>query len=153
MKKHKILSQLSQATCYFLAFLFTYTGISKLIDHDLFLSSILQSPIIRNWAITISWLVPVIELLIVALLLSDKYRYSGLLFSLFLMTSFTFYIAYMMLFIENLPCSCGGVLKVLTWGNHILLNCFLMVLILISLLSIPRDKLFIAINRTSPKPV
>ena len=150
MKKTEIINNL---TCYLLIFLFTYTGVTKLIDHSFFKSSILQSPIISNYATVISWLIPLLELSIVVMLSFAKYRQKGLLFSLLLMTVFTVYIIYMILFIPHLPCSCGGILKELSWSSHLLFNSFLVLLILISLLSYTKNKLFIAINRTSRKPV
>ncbi len=153
MKQSKILLQINTVTRYLLIFLFTYTGLSKLIDHDNFLTSLLLSPLIRNQALILVWLVPVVELLIVALLLSDKYRQTGLACSLILMTVFTVYVAYMILFIKHLPCSCGGVIKELSWSNHILFNSFFILLITISLLFATNHQFFIAINRTSRKPV
>ncbi len=153
MEQNKILIQITAVTRYLLIFLFTYSGISKLIDHDNFLTSLLLSPVIRNQALLLVWLVPVIELLIVALLLSDKYRKTGLACSLILMIVFTVYVAYMILFIKHLPCSCGGVIKELSWSNHILFNSFFIALITISLFITNQYKLFIAINRTSRKPV
>lgn len=150
MKKTEIINNL---TCYLLIFLFTYTGVTKLIGHSFFKSSILQSPIISNYATVISWLIPLLELSIVVMLSFAKYRQKGLLFSLLLMTVFTVYIIYMILFIPHLPCSCGGILKELSWSSHLLFNSFLVLLILISLLSYTKNKLFIAINRTSRKPV
>ncbi len=153
MKQSKILLQIIAVTRYLLIFLFTYTGISKLIDHDNFLTSLLLSPLIRNQALILVWLVPVIELLIVSLLLSDKYRQTGLVCSLILMIVFTVYVAYMILFIKHLPCTCGGVIKELSWSNHILFNSFCILLITISLFFTIQHKLFIAINRRSRKPV
>ena len=150
MKKIEIVKDL---TCYLLIFLFTYTGLTKLIDHTVFKSSILQSPIIGNYATLISLLIPLLELSIVVMLAFDKYRQKGFLFSLLLMTAFTIYIIYMILFIPHLPCSCGGILKELSWSNHLLFNSFVILLILVSLLSQNKHKLFIAINRTSRKPV
>lgn len=150
MKKNQIVNNL---TCYFLIFLFTYTGITKLIDHSVYKSSILQSPGISNYATVISWLIPLLELLIVIMLAFEKYRQKGFLFSLLIMTVFTIYITYMILFIPHLPCSCGGILKELSWNNHLLFNSFLILLILVSLLTYTKHKLFIAINRTSRKPV
>lgn len=153
MKQSKIFIQISTVTRYLLIFLFTYTGISKLIDHDNFYTSILLSPVIRNSASVIVWLVPVVELLIVALLLSNKFIQTGLFCSLILMTVFTLYIGYMILFMKHLPCSCGGVIKQLSWSNHILFNSFFILLIIISVLFNSQHKLFIAINRISRKPV
>ena len=153
MKKTELINYTTILTCYLLIFLFTYTGITKLIDHSIFKSSILQSPIISNNATVISWLIPLLELSIVVMLAFGKYRQKGFLFSLVLTTVFTIYIAYMILFIPHLPCSCGGILKELTWGNHLLFNSFFILLILISYLSNTRQQFFIAINRTSRKPV
>lgn len=152
-KNEKILSLLYIVTDYSLIFLFTYTGINKLIDHNTFETTLLQSPVIRSQAAILSWLIPITELFTVFLLLLNKYKQSGYLFSLILMAIFTCYIAYMMLFIPQLPCSCGGILKELSWSNHLLLNSFLILLILVSLLSNTKQKLFIAINRESRKPV
>ncbi len=153
MKTIEKINHLNIATRYLLIFLFTYTGMSKLMDHDTFEVTILLSPIIKQQGAIISWLIPVSELLIVVLLLVSKYMRTGLLLSLLLMTMFTVYIAYMLLFVPNLPCSCGGILKELSWSNHLLFNSFIIVLILISLFSIPKHKVFIAINRASRKPV
>lgn len=153
MKQSKILIQISAVTRYLLIFLFTYTGISKLIDHDNFYTSLMLSPVIHAQASIIVWLVPLIELLMVTLLLSSKYRQTGLICSLLLMIVFTVYIAYMVFFIKDLPCSCGGVIKQLSWSNHIFFNSVFILLITISLLFTTQHKLFIAINRTSRKPV
>jgi putative oxidoreductase len=153
MRKSKILIQISTVTRYLLIFLFTYTGISKIIDHNNFYTSIMLSPVIHAQASIIVWLVPAVELLIVALLLSGKYTQTGLVFSLLLMIVFTAYITYMVFFIKDLPCSCGGVIKELSWNNHIFFNCVFIFLITISLLFNIQHKLFIAINRTNRKPV
>ncbi len=153
MNQNKLLIRISILTRYLLIFLFTYTGVSKLVDHENFLTSLLLSPLIRNQALVIAWLVPMMEVLIVAFLLSDKYREIGLMCSLLLMLGFTAYIVYMVLFIKDLPCSCGGVIKELSWSNHILFNSFFILLITISLLFATKHKLFIAINRTSRTPV
>jgi hypothetical protein len=140
-------------TCYLLVFLFTYTGVSKIINHATFEVTLLQSPLARDYKTIISWIIPVIELIIVGLLLLEKSRRLGLLLSLLMMLIFTCYIAYMVLFIPNLPCSCGGILKELSWNSHLLLNSFIIVSIIISLFSLKNHKLFIAINRHSRIPV
>lgn len=153
MNKRKLLQYFNTVVCYLLVFLFTYTSVSKLMDHATFEITLLQSPIIKDHAIIISWLVPGIELIAVALLLLDKYRQEGLLLSLSLMITFTAYIFYMILFIPNLPCSCGGILKELSWDDHLLVNGFILFSITISLITSTKQKLFIAINRNSRTPV
>lgn len=153
MKEGEITIYLKSLASYLLIFLFTYTGVSKLIDHEVFEAGILQSPIVKQHAAIISWLIPIVELLVVVLLLRQQSRKTGLLLSLLLMIIFTAYISYMILFIPNLPCSCGGILKELSWNNHLLFNIFIIVLICISLSPFLSHKLFIAINRISRRPV
>ena len=149
----EIQQHLKSFTGYLLIFLFTYTGVNKLIDHAVFKSTLLHVPVIATYAGLISWLVPLLELLIVITLAVEKYRRVGFQLSLILMTAFTVYISCMILFVPHLPCSCGGVLQGLSWSNHIIFNCLFILLILISLGVINRQKLFIAINRESRNPV
>ncbi len=153
MMLSRIQNQLNSVTSYLLVFLFTYTALSKIIDHETFKSAILQSPLIKNEATAISWLIPGLEILIVIMLLSYRLRNVGLLMSLLLMTMFTGYIVYMILFVPHLPCSCGGVIQQLSWSNHVWFNCVFIILITTVLFSSNKHKLFIAINRTSRKPV
>lgn len=153
MEKRKFLQYFRSATYYLLIFLFTYTGISKLIDHATFEVALWQSPLTKDYRIIISWLVPVIELITVVLLFLEKYRLMGFFLSLILMTIFTGYITYMILFIPNLPCSCGGILKELSWRNHLLLNGFIIASTIISIITFNKQKIFIAINRQSRIPV
>jgi hypothetical protein len=140
MKKAQLLNQVPVLTAYFLVFLFTYTGVNKLIDHATFETTLFQSPLLRHHATLISWLIPLVELLFVSLLLSNKFRQTGMLLSLAMMVIFTGYIAYMILFIPGLPCSCGGILKELSWPGHLLFNSGIIVLILASLYSYTRNK-------------
>ncbi len=152
-KSEKIIRFLNSLTFFALIFLFTYTGISKLADHNNFETTLMQSPAIRSYASVISWLIPMTELFVVLLILTKKYRQTGYLLSLALMVTFTIYIGYMVLYTPHLPCSCGGILKELSWSGHLLFNSFFIVLIIISMLSNYLHKDFIAINRISRKPV
>lgn len=153
MNKRNFLYYFNNFTWYLLVFLFTYTGVSKIINHATFEVTLFQSPLAKDYRSIISWVVPGIELIIVLLLFPEKSRRLGLLLSLLLMLVFTCYIAYMVLFIPNLPCSCGGILKELSWNNHLLLNSFIIVSIIISLAGLTNHKIFIAINRHSRIPV
>lgn len=152
-KKEKIFKLINIAIYYLLIFLFTYAGISKLMDHNTFKTTLMQSPVIANMSAILSWMIPLAVLFTVFLLIVNKYKYAGYLSSLILMSVFTAYIAYMILFIPYLPCSCGGIWSELTWGNHLVFNVILIILILTSMLAISKHKIFIAINRISRKPV
>ena len=105
-----------------LVLLFTYTALSKLFEYKSFLYSLKHAPLTMAHASILSLLVPVIELITVSLLLFKSSRYWGLRISLILMITFTAYIGYMLVFIPQLPCSCGGVIKKMSWPQHLVFN-------------------------------
>lgn len=109
-------------------FLFTYTAISKILSHELFRNTLDRSPIIGNYATFLSIALPVTELVVACLLFFPRYKLAGLYSSFLLMLVFTFYLGYMILFDEELPCSCGGVIQQMSWQQHLWFNIFLTVL-------------------------
>jgi hypothetical protein len=107
--------------------LFTYTGISKLIDHNAFEVALRSSPV-KNWAELLLWLIPVIEMLTALILLLPSTRTIGFYISFALMVSFSAYIGLMIYSPAGLPCSCGGFLEQLSWNGHLVLNLILAIL-------------------------
>ncbi|MEP7374700.1 MAG: MauE/DoxX family redox-associated membrane protein [Chitinophagaceae bacterium] len=112
--------------------LFVYTALSKLSDLNKFKWSLLGSPV-KVYTNIIAWSVPIVELIISILLFIPKSRKLGLYFTFILMSIFTSYIIYMLAFVSNLPCSCGGVIELMSWKQHLFFNSFL---ILLSILGI-----------------
>ena len=108
--------------------LFLYTGLSKLYEHQLFIAVLKKSPLLHPFAAIISVALPLSEILIALLLLIPKTRLKGLYFSLLLITVFTAYLIFMVIFSPGLPCNCGGVIKLLTWKQHIFFNLFFILL-------------------------
>jgi hypothetical protein len=139
------------AAIYLLVFL--YTGINKLWFHQKFQVALMKSDLLAPYALFLSWAIPLIEIAISIFLFFPRTRKTGLIASVSLLAAFTLYIGYMMLFTPDLPCSCGGIISALSWPQHLILNIFLLLLGLISILPPTRNKLFIAINRRSRKPV
>jgi hypothetical protein len=115
-------------------FLFTYTALSKIIQHKLFLVTLNQSPLLNAKAGIISWALPAVELATAMLLVYRKTQRIGMSVALALMLVFTAYIFYLLLFASSLPCSCGGVLQSLSWQQHLLLNLLLTLLALFEIL-------------------
>ena len=105
-------------------FLFTYTALSKLTGFASFKATLQESPLIKDYASVLAYALPVTELVISGLLFIPYTRMAGLYSTLALMILFTGYIGYMLVFTPNLPCSCGGVLKQLSWKQHLLFNIF-----------------------------
>lgn len=108
--------------CGLFIFLFVYTAVSKFRDLHSFRQVLSTSPLLQQVAPVIAWVLPVTELSIAALLFFPSSRKMGLYASLALMLVFTVYIAYMLLFTPQLPCSCGGVIKQLSWRQHFVFN-------------------------------
>ena len=102
--------------------LFVYTAVSKWIDYASFQNTLQHSPLIGSFAVVVAWLLPLIELGIAALLFFDPTRKVGFYATGSLLIVFTVYIGYMLLTATHLPCSCGGVLKYLSWRAHLLFN-------------------------------
>jgi hypothetical protein len=103
-------------------FLFLYTAYAKIIDHDHFLKGLSKVHIISGFAVYISWLVPLAEIITSILLLIPQFAKWGLYAFTGLMTLFTGYILSVLLWEKELPCSCGGVIEKLSWSQHIWFN-------------------------------
>lgn len=133
--------------------LFVYTALNKLIEHTKFELVLKKSPLLEGYAVEVSWLLPIAEIIVSFLLLFPAMRKYGLYGAAVLMVLFTLYIVYMLLFTPNLPCSCGGVLEGLNWTQHLLFNIFFLLLSILALMMYKKHELFIAINRHRRTPV
>lgn len=77
------------------------------------------------------WAVPVSELFTAGLLCVNRWRNSGLFVSCILLFLFSMYIILVMNHaFERIPCSCGGIISKLTWGQHLVFNLFFLALAL-----------------------
>lgn len=102
--------------------LFVYTALSKLTNFVSFQYSIAQSPLLEKNVRIVAWTVPILELIISILLLLPRTRVWGFIASTCLMLLFTLYVAYLLVFIPSVPCACGGIMKTLTWPQHLFVN-------------------------------
>ncbi|MDR7371069.1 MauE/DoxX family redox-associated membrane protein [Flavobacterium aquidurense] len=102
--------------------LFIYAAISKILDFENFQVQLGQSPILSAFASWISWLVPIIEIIISLLLCIPKFRNFGLFGAFSLMIMFTAYIFIVLHFSSFVPCSCGGILEKMSWNIHLFFN-------------------------------
>jgi hypothetical protein len=108
--------------CGLLILLFTYAAISKLTDRPHFQAVLAQMLLIKHFAGFISFALPITELVVCALLFTPHTRLLGFYVFFGLLISFTVFIGYMILFVPNLPCRCGGVLELMSWGQHLVFN-------------------------------
>jgi len=102
--------------------LFLYTAISKLMEYSVFKEQLAASPFLAPVASFVAPSLLAVEFLLILLLAIPRWKLKGLYVSTALMAIFTLYIIVMMFFADHLPCSCGGVLAELSWGQHIIFN-------------------------------
>jgi len=107
---------------YALFMLFAYASLNKLIAYHIFVDDLSRSPLFGSYAAILSIAVPAIELTICGLLIIEKTRSIGFKASTLLMFLFTGYVAYVLLYMKKQPCSCGGIIRNLSWPNHLLFN-------------------------------
>jgi len=108
--------------CLLFAVLFVYAAVSKFMAIDEFKAQISKSPLITHHEWWISWLIPLIEVVISALLFVPRTQLVALYAAFTLMFIFTIYIGFMLAFTPNLPCSCGGILSRMGWTEHLFFN-------------------------------
>lgn len=120
--------------------LFAYAAITKLSDYYNFRFGLSESPFIGRFYNILAWLIPATELVIAGMLLLPLTRMAGLYASFFLMTLFTIYIAAMLTWSAEIPCSCGGVLEEMSWGTHIVFNSFFILISVIGIILLRKIK-------------
>ncbi len=131
-----------ELSCLLFIILFTYTGMVKLLEGQLFYDNIRNSPILGGKAMAsfASWAIPLSELAIALILIWKKTRLIGFYGAAVLMLLFTGYTLAIVFFAPYLPCSCGGVISLLSWEQHLILNLLLLLLALHGIISSHMDR-------------
>jgi hypothetical protein len=108
-----------------LILLFLYASVSKWLSFKLFIGEMNNQPF-PNWMTPyLVWSIPFIEVLIAVGLIFEKTRVPAFYASLVLMMAFTIYtVAILLHAFKYIPCSCGGVIRKLTWPQHLFFNLF-----------------------------
>lgn len=106
-----------------MALLFCYAALTKLLHYEQSRNEMLNQVFPRTWALILTWLVPSIELILTGLLLFKASIKWALWGATGLLVVLSAYIAIVMsgLF-GRVPCSCGGILKDMGYGTHLLFN-------------------------------
>lgn len=114
-----------------LILLFSYTAVSKIINFRSFQIEMHNQPLPKSLSSILIYFLPVFELCIVSALLFERSFMIGLIISLVVMLFFT---VYAILILSGafgwVPCSCGGVIRNLTWKQHLFFNLFIDALII-----------------------
>lgn len=107
-----------------LIFLFLYTAFSKLIVYDVYVRDLQRQRWISEYAEPLSIILPIVEFALSALLFFPRIKLWGLYGSLGFMIVLTTYVSALVFTQEDLPCSCGGLIRDLTWKEHFFFNIF-----------------------------
>jgi hypothetical protein len=102
--------------------LFLYTGISKIMEYSEFTDQLADSPIVGFAATPVALLLPWVEFAIGLMLIVPRWRLKGFYATLSLMILFTAYIIGLFSINKELPCSCGGIIALLSWKQHLVFN-------------------------------
>lgn len=130
MKKEKII----EIAASLLILLFIYASLSKLVNISEFRNDMLNQPFPKWMSSMLVWFVPGIEILISLALSFKLTRLWGLWGSAVLMGAFTIYTAIVLLNVfGRVPCSCGGVIKRLTWTQHLFFNAFFLLVAILGI--------------------
>jgi hypothetical protein len=120
--------------------MFIYTALSKWSDYDMTREQMALMPLITPVAHIIVWLLPSTEIALSLLIFFTRTKKIGLYAAVTLITLFTLYIAYMMIYYPTLPCSCGGFLNALSWTGHLIFNSVYIVLGVIALVLLKKER-------------
>ncbi|QNL49789.1 hypothetical protein H8S90_24295 [Olivibacter sp. SDN3] len=119
--------------------LFSYTAVSKLLDHERFVFQMRLAPVplMKTVAPFVGWILPFIELAVAFILYKEKTRYLGFIASLILMILFEIYISWMKIVSittgVDLPCTCGGIISQMGWGQHLIFNAVYIILLALAI--------------------
>lgn len=118
--------------------LFVSAAISKLMEGPAFYNNLVNSPF--SWVSQIakitSYAIPILELGTAILLVFHKTRLKGLYAAFILMVIFTGYVAGIKFISPYEPCSCGGVITLLSWNQHFILNLIWIALTIVGIILI-----------------
>ena len=131
---------LAKICAWILAIVFIYTAVSKVYDWEGTKRS-LYNQVFPLWsADMLLYILPMVEILIAVLLFINHTTKLGLKLSIILMTLFTGYVGLVLTgFYGRVPCSCGGIISILGWGEHLIFNIILLSIAILGLYSSRRS--------------
>lgn len=123
-----------------LILLFLYASVSKWLAFKTFIGEMNNQPF-PNWMTPfLVWSIPFIEVLIAVGLIFEKTRVQSFYASLILMLAFTIYtVAILFHAFKYIPCSCGGVIRKLTWPQHLFFNLFFVAISILGIILKKRE--------------
>ena len=123
--------QLCNVFAILIAIMFFYAASSKLLNYRMTKNEMLKQVFPRLIAMQLAWMVPFTELIVTYLLVIHTTQLAGFYAAAVLMASFSLYIAISATGIfGDLPCSCAGILKKMSYNWHLVFNLFFLLIAL-----------------------
>lgn len=110
------------AVSIFFVILFCYACISKILDFRNFQSQLGQSPGLAGYEIVVAYGIISLQMITVILLCFQTFRILGLWFTFGILSVFAGYVAFILIYSENLPCTCIGLFEKISWKGNLILN-------------------------------
>lgn len=102
-----------------------YASFSKYFDFSAFQRAMHNQPFPSWFSDVLVIFLPPMEIMAAVLIAFDKTRIIGLKATITLMTTFTLYIVAILLHLfPMVPCTCGGIIRLMSWSQHLLFNLF-----------------------------
>ncbi|MGN6639525.1 MAG: MauE/DoxX family redox-associated membrane protein [Mucilaginibacter sp.] len=129
--------------CFLLIVLWVYAAASKLLAFSEFQDQMSEQPLPPVLQHVLAYLLPAGELAAAGLLVFKRTTVTGLYGSAIMLTVFTAYIALGLLHVfARVPCSCGGILQHLGWGDHLVFNSIFLLINIIGIHQSKREEVF-----------
>ncbi len=130
--KRKIVVEL---VTFLLMSLYLFAAFSKWFAFTQFKNDINNQPFPNALTPWIIYSIPPLQVLITLALMFERTRTIGLYASLILMLAFSIYSAMVLLNVfDYVPCSCGGIIKGLSWPRNLILNLSFVAISLVGIL-------------------
>lgn len=123
------------AVSIFFVILFCYASISKILDFRNFQSQLGQSPGLAGYEIVVAYGIISLQMIAVILLCFRTSRFLGLWITFGILSVFAGYVAFILIYNKNLPCTCIGLFEKISWKENLILNIGLMTIALAGIFS------------------
>jgi hypothetical protein len=111
-----------------------YASFSKYFDFSAFQRAMHNQPFPSWFSDALVIFLPPMEIIAAVLIAFDKTRIIGLKATITIMTAFTLYIVAILLHLfPMVPCTCGGIIRLMSWPQHLLFNLFFIAIAIIAL--------------------
>jgi putative oxidoreductase len=114
-----------EVIAFLLMLLFLFASVSKWLAFRTFTNDINNQPFPNGLTPWIIYSVPPLQVAITLSLMFERTRTFGFYASLILMSVYSLYTSAVLLnLFDYVPCSCGGIIRNLSWSRHLILDLF-----------------------------